>query len=75
MAKLTEARDLTELRRQTEGICIGIILCAWWVGATSEQVALIRLPATLFLGASITFDAIGWLRRIVRAILEDRDNG
>ena len=65
--KLTEAQrrahDWLVVRRQMDGICVGIILCAWWVDASSEQVALIRAPATLFLGWSILYDTYRWVRR------------
>lgn len=32
---------------QIVGIAFGIIACAWFTGATSEQVGAIRLPATI----------------------------
>jgi len=32
---------------QILGFCGGIIICAWFTGATSESVALIRLPSTI----------------------------
>jgi Na+-driven multidrug efflux pump len=34
---------------QIAAFCCGILFCTWFLGATSEQVALIRFPAYLFL--------------------------
>lgn len=57
---------LPPLAHQLIGVCLGILLCAWFVGATSEQVALIRLPASIVVLTYMGTWALGGLWRIAR---------
>lgn len=44
--------------KELSGFATGIIFCAWFVSATPDQVALIRLPATLFVAGY--WAVVGW---------------
>jgi hypothetical protein len=48
---------LSPTMHQVVGCAFGIVVCAWYVGATSEQVAAIRLPASLI----VVFYTLTWL--------------
>lgn len=51
------------LWRAADGFACGVILCAWFVGASSEDVWILRLPCTVWLTFSIACDVIRFLRR------------
>lgn len=54
-------RDI-DLRTGLEGLCMGIILCAWVSGSSSDAVWMIRLPATIFLAGSVFVDIFQMIR-------------
>lgn len=59
-------RHLPPVAHQIVGCCVGVILCAWFVGATPEQVAIIRLPSTIILSIYMATWLAGAVWRLSR---------
>ena len=59
-------RHLVPTIHQIIGACFGVIFCAWFLGATSEQVAVIRLPATLVTSTYLAVWLVGAIWRRIR---------
>jgi hypothetical protein len=51
---------------QVVGFSMGVIACSWMSGATSEQVALIRLPSTVVLTVYLVAMAIFYMRALMK---------
>lgn len=61
-------RYIGPVGNQIVGVATGIIFCAWFTGATPEQVAVIRLPATLLLAAYVWTSIGFWIYGLAKRI-------
>jgi hypothetical protein len=65
--KMSFDERLPWVAHQIVGVCVGIIVCAWFTGATPEEVALIRLPATVILSIYVA----AWLASVVWRVVRN----
>jgi hypothetical protein len=49
-------------RRVIDAFAYGVLFTSWFAELTSQDVALIRLPATVWIGVSLAIDVVQWAR-------------
>lgn len=57
-----------------DGFAVGVVLTAWLADASSEEVAIIRLPATIWILVSLMWSSVSLLRNSVKGFMRAKRN-